>query len=269
MEYEIRSLTTITEFREHERLQREVWGSDTIDVPANLLAAGARHGAIVLGAFVGGEMIGLLYGFPGLTDGRLHHHSHMLGVLPEYRRRGLGLALKLRQRDLARDQGIHLITWTVDPLEVGNNVFNFGSLGVTCNTYIVDAYGEMDDALNRGLPSDRLEVHWEVNRPAPAESSPARPQVGRAMPANPVNIAPAEVRPSGLLAPGIAQRREADTLLVEAPSDFRSLRAADASLALAWRLHLRKLLTDLFARGYIIVGCVRGDPIGGYILRKG
>lgn len=253
-------LSTVEEFRAHERLQREIWGSDRIDVPANLLTASARHGAVLLGAFVERRMIGILYGFPALTDGRVHHHSHMLGVLAPYRRLGIGLALKLRQREIVRAQGLDEITWTVDPLEVGNNLFNFGRLGVVCDTYIVDAYGEMVDVLNRGLPSDRLEVRWmarEGDLSAPTGASPAA-----------TVITAAEWRRDGLPEP----RRLATLAGVEchiaAPRDYRAVQRADPDLALRWRLHLRQVFAEAFEAGYILTGCVEQTGLGWYIVSK-
>ncbi len=256
MGYEIRSLTTIEEFREHERLQRVIWDSDWIDVPTNLLAAGARHGAVVLGAYDGARMVGILYGFPAITRGRWHHHSHMLGVLPEYRRRGIGLALKFRQRELVLEQGLDLVTWTVDPLEVGNNLLNFGRLGVVCDTYIVNAYGDMDDALNRGLPSDRLEVEWHLSPGARPPCPPeARPQVLSSFPGP-------ETRPSAISKP------EASVVGVEVPSDLRALRRAHPDLALVWRLHLRDAFTRLFEAGYTLAGCRAVADRAVYVLCK-
>jgi predicted GNAT superfamily acetyltransferase len=260
MGYEIRALTTMPEFREHARLQRQVWGSDSVDVPENLLAAGARHGAIVLGGYEADRMVGLLFGFPALSGGRTHHHSHMLGVLPEHRRRGLGLALKLRQRELVREQGLDLITWTVDPLETSNNLLNFGRLGVVCDTYIVNAYGEMDDKLNRGLPSDRLEVEWRV-----AASETRR---GDVAPPSAALLGGVEIRPDGLLAPRRAGSLSGDRAVVEAPRDFRAIRATDPALALRWRLHLRELFTESFDRGWALVGCEAGDGIARYTLAR-
>ena len=261
MQYQVRQLSTPAEFREHERLQRAVWGSGSPDARANLLAAGARHGAAVLGAYAGDELVGILYDFPALTDGRLHHHSHLLGVLPEHRRRGVGLALKLRQRELVRAQGIDLITWTVDPLELGNNLFNFGSLGVTCRTYLVDAYGEMEDALNRGLPSDRFEVRWDLTRDLPGQP--------HAAPADAVVVSAARLgcldNPVPHPAGGAAPRG----VVVEAPLDYRAIKAADPDLALAWCLHVRRIMVRLFESGYAVTGCVRRGGVGAYVLSAG
>ncbi len=259
MDYEIRSLSTPEEFREHERLQREVWGSETIDVPTNLLAAGARHGSVVLGAYDGREMIGILYGFPALTEGLLHHHSHMTGVLPEYRRRGIALALKLRQRELVLAQGLNLVTWTVDPLEVSNNLFNFGRLGVVCNTYLVNAYGEMDDALNRGLPSDRLEVHWRLDSELPPKR-PSPPDGTAALSALP--------GPSGLPEPQVSDVTWEGTVLIQAPLHYRRIKEMNPQLALDWRLRLREALTRMLSEGYSIVGCYSVGDVGMYELRR-
>ena len=49
--------------------------------------------------------------------GKPYLHSHMLGVLPEYRNAGVGRLLKLHQREDALARGIDLIEWTFDPLE--------------------------------------------------------------------------------------------------------------------------------------------------------
>lgn len=265
MDFEVRTLTTIEEFREHERLQREVWGSDDIDVPVGLMAAGARHGAVLLGAYVQGEMVGILYGFPAITHGKLHHHSHMLGVLPEYRRAGIGLALKYRQREMVREQDLDFITWTVDPLEATNNLFNFGRLGVTCNTYLEDAYGEMEDGLNKGLPSDRFEVHWWVGEPEEAPLPRARNDV----PAHAQLVSKTLGEPSTYPIPDIADDLSGRRLKVEVPLNFRRIKEDDFNTAMTWRLHLREVFQEAFSQGYTLVGCVEcGDQMVCYVLEK-
>ncbi len=260
MDYEIRTLSSLGEFTEHERLQREIWGSDQIDVPVNLLMASARHGAIVLGAFVDRRMVGILYGFPALTNGQLHHHSHMLGVLQPYRRFGIGLALKLRQREVVRTQGLDEITWTVDPLEVGNNLFNFGRLGVVCDTYIVNAYGEMADALNRGLPSDRFEVRWNVRAELPRTPRKISPQAAQ--------ITAVTYGEDELPQPQRVAELAGGECLVTVLRDYRAVRRADADLALRWRLRLRQDFTEAFEAGYTLTGCVEQDGHGCYVLSK-
>ena len=64
---------------------------------------------------------------------------------------------------MVRHQGIDRITWTYDPLLSRNAHLNIARLGAVCNSYIRDAYGEMRDELNQGVPSDRFQVDWWVN----------------------------------------------------------------------------------------------------------
>ncbi|NJN84274.1 MAG: hypothetical protein HC802_19660, partial [Caldilineaceae bacterium] len=108
--------------------------------------------------------------------------SHMLGVLPEWQGQRVGLRLKLAQREAVLRQGLtDWVTWTYDPLYRPNGVFNIHRLGATCNTYARNVYGELQDDLNRGVPSDRCQVDWRLNSPHVLHDIDARrhdPRVG-------------------------------------------------------------------------------------------
>ena len=171
MPIEIRPLDTMEGMLEIEELQRQVWpGSDADIVPAHLLLTVAHNGGVVLGASEGEKLVGFVLGFLGTDSAspdrvamaRLKHCSHMLGVLPGHRDRGIGFELKLAQRQAVIDQGIRLITWTYDPLMSGNAYLNIRKLGAICRRYRRNVYGDMRDELNIGLPSDRFEVEWWV-----------------------------------------------------------------------------------------------------------
>ncbi|HAJ38303.1 MAG TPA: hypothetical protein DCL15_21740, partial [Chloroflexi bacterium] len=85
----------------------------------------------------------------------------MAGVLPAWQGRGIGVRLKLAQRDAILAQGMtDWVTWTYDPLFRVNAVLNIHRLGAVCNTYQRDWYGVMKDGLNAGVPSDRCQVDW-------------------------------------------------------------------------------------------------------------
>ncbi len=164
----IRVLETPAELSAVETLQRDIWpGSETDIVPAHLMIAAVHNGGLVLGAFEDEELIGFVFGFPGIEptpDGpRLKHCSHMAGVLPGHRDRGLGFALKRAQWQMVRHQGLDHITWTYDLLLSRNAYLNIGRLGAVCSTYRRSEYGEMRDGLNAGLPSDRFQVDWWLN----------------------------------------------------------------------------------------------------------
>lgn len=83
----VRALFTLAEFDEAVVVQRAVWGFSDLDVvPLHVLLTAAKNGGVVLGAYAGEVMVGMLFGFVGLTPaGKLKHCSHVVGVLPEAR----------------------------------------------------------------------------------------------------------------------------------------------------------------------------------------
>ena len=95
---EVRALTEHAEFEEAVRLQREIWGFAEIELlPVRLFVVATKVGGQVFGAFDGARMIGFLLAIPGMKPGgESYLHSHMMGVLPEYRNQGVGRMLKLR-----------------------------------------------------------------------------------------------------------------------------------------------------------------------------
>ena len=163
----IRPVREVHELRALEALQRDVWGFDEIEiVPLHVLMTAARHGGVVLGAFRRDDVVGFSFGFRGIdADGAYVLCSHLLAVAPRARGRGLGLALKWAQRDAALAAGLDRIVWTFDPLEHGNARLNLNRLGGVSDRYVVDLYGELRDELNAGLPTDRIEIVWELASP--------------------------------------------------------------------------------------------------------
>ena len=168
---EIRELRGQTELHAVEELQKEVWHCSDLEVlPAIHMTAAREVGAILLGAFDEGRLIGFVYGFPGFEHDKRVIHSDMLAVLDEYRDRGIGRALKFAQRDHALAAGVDCITWTFDPFQSRNAYLNFTLLGVTADRYLRDFYGETSSPLHAG-GTDRLWVTWHLReRPAFKES---------------------------------------------------------------------------------------------------
>ncbi len=223
-------------------------------------------------------LVGFVFGFTGLdtSSGKMQvkHCSHMLGVHPAYRNQGIGFALKRAQWQMVRHQGLARITWTYDPLLSRNAHLNIARLGAVCNTYMREVYGEMRDALNVGTPSDRFQVDWWVNseRVTRRLSRQARLRLDLAhfLAAGAQIINPSHLNDRGLPVPGkvippqefldSAHSSEAEhieaLLLVEIPSDYLSIKAMDAELALAWRMHTRDIFENLFASGYWVTDFV-------------
>ncbi len=267
----IRPLATLDEFKAAERLQQEVWGYDALTViPLAQLLTASKFGGFALGAFDGGRLVALLYGFVGLKDGEPVHISQRLAVLAEYQNRGLGERLKRAQRDHVLAQGLRWIRWTYDPLETRNGYLNLVKLGSFVRTYLVNVYGLVSGHLNEGLPTDRFEVEWHIRSrrvaAALAGRHPARAG-GAPRVAPPALLTRVKPRPDGWLVPegwseppgprSQAEGRAEGIWYVEAPADIQRVKQVDGSLALAWRLALREIFQALFARGFVASGVVR------------
>jgi predicted GNAT superfamily acetyltransferase len=91
---------------------------------AQVFVVAQKAGGQILGAYYGQKAVGFALAFPAILEGRIYLHSHMVGVVLDYRDRGVGRLLKLAQRDDALKRGIDLIEWTFDPLQLKNAHFN-------------------------------------------------------------------------------------------------------------------------------------------------
>jgi predicted GNAT superfamily acetyltransferase len=205
-----------------------VWGDPTLATPS-LLRAYTHFGNPAIGAFAERRMCGVSVGFLAPSGG-VHLHSHITGVLPEFQHLGVGLGLKSVQRDWCLEHGIDEVTWTFDPMLARNAAFNLRKLGARAWSILPNFYGAMDDAVNRGDETDRLEVHWSVSSPAVADR---------------------------LGGHGGAAVRPARTVAL--PPDYAALRAEDAEAARAERKRVRVELEDAFATGLAAVDFVDGE----------
>lgn len=285
MSFRVQILETPGQLQSVEQLQRAVWpDSETDIVPTHLLITAAHSGGLVLGAFEGERLIGFAFGFPGLSSDeggpRVRHCSHMLGVHPEYRDRGVGFLLKRAQWQMVRHQGLELITWTFDPLRSRNAHLNIAKLGGICRLYLREVYGEMRDQLNRGIPSDRVQVEWWVNTARVMERLSKRPRRKLDLAhyldagAEVINATQVDARGHPVppdVQPGIDDRSGA-VLMVEIPAAFAVMKGSDPDLALAWREHTRDLFETLFEHGYLITDFVYlpgKHPRSFYVLSDG
>lgn len=282
----IRLLETPDEMQQVEQLQRLVWPGSDIDVTAApLLLTTAHNGGLVLGAYIGEKLVGMLFGFPGLYDvpdgPRPKHCSHQMGIHPDYRNLGIGFALKRAQWQMVRKQGLDRITWTYDPLLSANAHLNIARLGAVCNTYLREAYGPMRDEMNAGLPSDRFQVDWWVNtmRVERRLSNLARRELGldhyeQAQTPTLYEVSfPTQAGSTLIRPPGHFGIPDGSLLLAEIPPDFLKLKAADFELALAWRLFTREMFEACFNAGYLVTDFIHDTsgerPRSLYVLTYG
>lgn len=259
---DIRVLHTIPELEAAVDVQIGVWGLHPRNaVPSSIMHVMTLQGGLVLGAYEADLMVGVLVALPAQHNGKWILWSHMTGVHPRYQRRGIGVALKRFQREWALTQGYHRIGWTVDPLQRGNAHFNFHLLGqdaaLISNTYHINFYGEMNDNINRGIPSDRIEAMWCVDQRSlhePLDSeAPMLLSVGDDLqPVRAIHV----------------QQWEASTVRVAIPRSLDIVRSKAAEAVLAWRLALRETLGEAFTNGYRIVDFSSTPDVNAYILRR-
>ena len=173
---DIRRLETLDEFEATLRLQELIWGFDPSDMVASrLFGVFSRIGGSSLGAFLHGKLVGYTLAFAAFKpDLKAYWHSHMAGVDPGFHNLGIGLRLKLRQRDEALAAGLDRIEWTFDPLQARNAYFNIEKLGTAIEAYIPNFYGITSSKLHGSLPTDRLVAAWHLKSRAVAERKAGR-----------------------------------------------------------------------------------------------
>jgi predicted GNAT superfamily acetyltransferase len=243
--FTLRDLHSIEEFRQVVELERRIWEyadfADVVTVPVFIITV--KRGAILVGAFdERDQMVGFVYSLVGAKTGNLMQWSHMAGVVREHRGKGLGRELKLAQRKRALAAGFDLIEWTFDPLQATNAHLNFRTLGVTCDEYAENIYGESSSVLHRGTPTDRLVVQWHIGA--------AHVERRLAGDATPVST-------------------DEDTGSIQIPAGFTEMQRDAPNTALEWRMRIRERFQTCFADGYRAVDFERfADGGGRYVLTR-
>jgi predicted GNAT superfamily acetyltransferase len=257
-EVALRDLETIEEFRLVVALERAIWGGAYDDVvPTAILAVSVKRGGILVGAFdAAGEMVGFVYSLPGFKGGQPMQWSHMLGVTEPYRASGLGMTLKLAQRDRTLGQGLELVEWTYDPLQAVNAHLNFRKLGVVVEDYAVNIYGESGSPLHGSTPTDRFIASWYVASPHVVRRLESRTtlELRAADVADAVLLNRTHVDGGWLqTAPEFEIPAAAPRLAVEIPMGYTEMLAHAPELAAEWRATSRRIFTSCLERGYRVV----------------
>jgi predicted GNAT superfamily acetyltransferase len=222
------------------RLQAAMWGA-TPDFlyPADLHSEGFSPGTTLAAQF-DGRLAGFLFGFAKFGGsplpeawaarfgGEFRLESQLMGVLPELRQHRIGLSLKRVQGEDARRRGIGVVNWTVDPLQFGNAVLNFGALRAVAFDFYPDHYGFRND-LNQ-VAASRFGISWLVGTE----------RVGRALAVG-ARTTIAELRE----VPGVVCANDgagggrldlgAATIAIEVPGDWTALQRDALGVATRWR----------------------------------
>jgi predicted GNAT superfamily acetyltransferase len=276
MIFAVRDLTKYDEFLQVREVQQQIWGfTQGEGLYPPMLKTAAENGGTIIGAFDGGKMIGFLFGFLGLhTDRRLKLCSQTMGILPEYRNKGVAATLKWAQRERVLANEIDLITWTYDPLEAPNARLNLHTLGGVAHVYKQNIYGENFGALGKGLPTDRFLVEWWIatERVQQRHDRTTVEPIGVDSPI--VNACSGGTGDRHITA--IDLNLDAPIVRVEIPNDLQAIKQSNMTLAQEWRLQTRELFEAYFARGYEVIDFVRAGEVWGatraarnwYVLRR-
>ena len=276
----IRDLQSFDDLKQVEAVEKEVWGSEDIDVlPVTVSIALKESGNIWLGAFDGRQLIGFAFGFLGLHHGRPNLHSHMLAVRGAYRETDIGFKLKLAQRERVLATRVHdirldEITWTFDPLQSKNAHLNFAKLGVVSESYKPDFYGiETSSVLHRNS-TDRLWVRWPIasrrvedRLRGKSNRSEMLDALSTVLPLVQFNGEGKPVRTP--LDDALMRQR----VVIEIPSDIGAVEQKHPVLAREWREATRWAFVEAVKHGFFIAEfcrTIRGQQgPGAYLLEKG
>ena len=236
---EVRVLHALEEFEQAVELQRIVWGFADLEIlPRRMFVVTDKIGGQSIGAFDDGKMIGFSIAIPALkAGGGAFLHSNMMGVLKEYRNAGVGRMLKLKQREVALLEGIELIEWTFDPLEVKNAFFNIERLGVVIRRFVLNQYGVTTSHLHGSLPTDRCTAEWWLNSP----------RVNGLFAYAPVVYPPPSAR-------------------ISVPNDIADIKASDPAKAREVQKAVSEQFLEHLGSGLAVTGFERGDDAGTYLL---
>jgi chorismate synthase len=252
----IRRVTTMAEYEECVRIERETWGGQfTEAVPTTILRIAQEVGGVTAAAFgPDGAMLGFVFGITGIRDGELSHWSDMLAVRVGARDMGLGKRLKAYQRDLLLRIGVKTMYWTYDPLVARNAHLNLEQLGARAVEYRINFYGEdTGSVMHAALGTDRFIVRWRLD---PGAEPPIQTGAWNDTPL--IN---------GTVPDPLPDSRR---VRIAIPDDIFAVLDVDRAAANGWRATTRQLFTTYLGRGYTIAGFRRSagaDP-GTYLLER-
>jgi predicted GNAT superfamily acetyltransferase len=164
--FKVRRLEKPEEFRQVDAVHRSVWGDEATDaVPTPLQRAVQDNGGLVLGGFADIHLAGYAVAFLGWDGTTLYEYVHSAAVRPEYQNHHLGFQLFTTLRQEVLQLGLAEVRLAFDPLQSRNAWLFVRRLGGLPDRYLHHYYGQLPDAVNRGIESDRVRLLWAVSHP--------------------------------------------------------------------------------------------------------
>lgn len=261
-----RFLETTQELQGFVDLQCVIWDMDDRNaVPSNIIHAMIIAGGVAIGAYHQEELVGMSMSLPYYRQQIVALWSHMTGVHPAYQAHHIGFKLKQIQRIWALEHGYRQIRWTYDPLQRGNANFNMSILGVTSNTYHINLYGNQLGNLNAGLPTDRLEVTWQLEDPRVvrlADGAQLSPVTMRFPEENFI----IRVQDGKIIAVPPEMIDSFQWYMMQIPMNINELKQENLAFATEWQMEIRNMLQHMFKRGCAVVDFVTQKDQCFYVL---
>jgi chorismate synthase len=255
--FRFRRLGKPEEFRQIDEVEQAIGGPETTvpALPVPLLRALQDNGGLVLGAFADIYLAGFtvsLIGWDGVT---LYHYSHLTAVRPEYQNHRLGFRLKALQRDEVLKLGLAEIRWVFDPLQSRAAWLSVHRLGARPGRYYTHYYGQLADAANQGLETDRVRAVWSITTPAVeariggSYPTPAEDQQRWSSSTAIVETEPGE---SGIRVPTAVGEPSGTSAHLEIPFDLALVRQHEPTALRRWRHAVRDAFRAAADVGYVI-----------------
>ncbi len=251
-----REIVDFAEYSILEDIQRDAWKMpDSELVPKRLIYATRKSGGVVIGAYLEDKIIGYTWGWIGNKEPfGIFIYSHHNAVREKYRNLGIGFQLKLEQRKWALKQGYELINWTFDPLQSKNAYLNLHKLGATCNTYYIRYWGEMIDALNVGMETDRLYCNWNLDSSHVKNYLIKKYRDFTDIVDNENHLVMKTIEKGNYIQiMDVKLEMDESILAIEIPSNIARYMENNKTLAIDWRNKSRTAFRNYFNKGYTII----------------
>ncbi len=241
--FRFRRLEKPEEFRQVDELVRATWGEEAAPgLSPTLLRVLQDNGGLVLGAFADIYLAGFSVGLLGWDGKTLFLHSYLTAVRPEYQNHHLGFRLKAFQRDEVLRLGLGEIRWVFDPLQSRNAWLMVRRLGARPDRYYPHYFGQLPDAINQGLETDRMRAVWPLSAPRVEERMTGRGP-DRAADAKSLDgsfaIVETETGEHGLRVPTAVAEPSGPKAHLEIPFDLALVRQHEPGSLRRWRHAVR------------------------------
>lgn len=233
---EIRKLKRVKDYKKTFEIQKSAWGINDLEIdPHFLMTRVQKYGGLLQGLFLDEICVGFSYGIMGKWQGEIFFFSYSVAVLKEHQGKGFGFLLKKAQRQEVMEMGYDVIRWNYDPLESLNAYFNIHRLGTNSEEYERDIYGEGENGLQKGLPTDRLVATWDLKSKRVIERMKTKiPRISFDVPKDKIENYGEKIA------------------FIEIPRDIRLLKESNMNQAYHWRMKTRESFESAFKKGFIV-----------------